>query len=289
MPKLTEIIKEKKFIITLELDPPREPTLNGLIENVKRFEGYVDAVNVSDRKSFLMNSMFVASKIKKLTKMEGIFHLCCRDCNKRSIHSILLAAAADELKNILALSGDKSSRKEQKQSKDVFDYVDSIELIKAIKNMNEGVYPNNEEGEKTDFCIGAAGYPSSPNLEMEIQRLVEKVDSGAEFIQTQPIYSATRFLEYLDATHESGTMVPTLPGMLPLKSRRHALLLEKILGIKISDAIKKRMFGKDVEEGLNILKEVFCEIKKEIVGVHVYSIGDINLALSVVKLLDSVG
>lgn len=285
MPKLTEIIKEKKFVVTLELDPPKEPTINGLIENAKRFEDYVDAVNISDRKSFLMNSMFVASKIEKLTEMESVFHLCCRDCNKRSIHGILLVAAADELKNVLALSGDRSTRKEQEQSKDVFDYADSIGLIKAITNMNEGVYPNNEEGEKTDFCVGAAGYPNPPSMEMEVQRLIEKVDSGAEFIQTQPIYDAARFLEYLDTIHERGIRVPILPGMLPLKSRSHALLLEKILGIEIPGPIKKRMTGKGVDQGLNILEEIFDEIKKEIVGFHVYSMGDVDLALSVVKLL----
>ena len=283
--KLTEMIRKKGFIKTVEMDPPKGPNLQGLVEKVRKLKSSFDAINITDgaTKHFYMSSIYAAFRLKELTGIEPIFHLTCRDHNKRSAQGILFAAASAGLENVLAITGDKSGEEETKCSRDVFDICSAIDLIKTIRSMNNGLYLNGETGEKTNFCIGAAGNPNADDLESEMGKLKAKVDSGAEFIQTQPVYDAERFFEYTEAASKKGITAPIIAGILPIKSYNNALFLEKIPGIRIPAVLKQRIAEKGSGEGLVIARELFHKLKSKAKGVHIFPIGNENLALSVIR------
>ncbi len=266
--KVTEMLKKKEFAVTAELDPPLEPSLDKILSDAKSLRGKVDAINVSERKALRMNSVLTACQIKEKTGVETIFHLTCRDWNRRATFGLLLSAWAMGLKNTLIVYGDRD------ETDNIYDFSNAYSLIRFVKSMNQGIYEKEKKIGKTDFCVGAGVNPCGDH-EKELEKLIKSIDSGVSFIQTQPVYFPSRLIDFQDKMIAHGIKVPMLAGIMPLKSEKSSAFLEATLGIPVSEEIKKRMRGKGHEEGIAIAGEIIEEIREEVDGIHIYPMGNV--------------
>ena len=279
---LREKLAANKFVVTVELDPPKTLNLERILTEVNstNFRKLVDAVNVTDcpLAKLRMSPIALSHIIQEKIGLEAIFHITCRDRNLLGLQAELLGASALGVKNILALTGDLPEAGDYIMATGVYD-VDSIGLVKMVNKLNNGYeYGGNELKDKTDFFIGIAVNPTAQDLKKEIARFEEKVSAGANFIQTQPIYD-TRLLEkFLKLTAHIN--IPKIIGIMPLKSYKMVEYLNNNLpGIFVPPGVKERMRGKDVEEGIKISQELIDKIqqRKEVAGIHIFPLRDMDL------------
>jgi 5,10-methylenetetrahydrofolate reductase len=279
---LREKLAANKFVVTVELDPPKTLNLDKILTEVNstNFRGLVDAVNVTDcpLAKLRMSPIALSHIIQEKIRLEAIFHITCRDRNLLGLQAELLGASALGVKNILALTGDPPEMGDYVRATGVYD-VDSTGLIKIINSLNNGYkYEGGELEDKTDFFVGAAVNPTASDLEKEIERFEEKVSAGANFVQTQPIYDVELLEKFLKMTDHIN--IPKIIGIMPLKSYKMVDYLNNNLpGIFVPPGVKERMRGKDVEEGIKISRELISEIRKfkEVAGIHIFPLRDMNL------------
>jgi len=261
-----------QFVVTVEITPPKGIDLERVKEGVNFLkQAGVDAVNISDSPMarVRISPIALAHILKEELGMESIVHFTCRDRNFISLQSELLGAAALGIQNILALTGDPPSIGDHPFARPVFD-VNSEGLVQILSKLNSGVdFAGNPLGKATSFTIGVALNPGASDLDKEIERLKRKIEYGAHFILTQPIYDAQcleRFLERF-----SGSLPPILGGILPLRSFRHAEFLHhEVPGITIPEQFRKRMAEAQnpKEEGIAIACEVIARIQKMVAGIY---------------------
>ena len=279
---LREKLAANKFVVTVELDPPKTLNLDKILTEVNstNFRKVVDAVNVTDcpLAKLRMSPIALSHIIQEKIGLEAIFHITCRDRNLLGLQAELLGASALGVKNILALTGDPPEMGDYAMATGVYD-VDSIGLVKMVNKLNNGYeYGENELTYKTDFFIGIAVNPTAQDLIKEIKRFEEKVSAGANFIQTQPIYDIGLLERFLKLTAHIN--IPKIIGIMPLKSYKMVEYLNNNLpGIFIPPGVKERMRGKDVEEGVKISRELISKIRKfrEVAGIHIFPLRDMNL------------
>ena len=285
---LREKLAANKFVVTVELDPPKTLNLDKILKEVDcdNFRKVVDAVNVTDcpLAKLRMSPIALSHIIQERIGLEAIFHITCRDRNLLGLQAELLGASALGVKNILALTGDPPEMGDYIMATGVYD-VDSIGLVKMVNKLNNGYeYGEYELKDKTDFFIGIAVNPTAQDLTKEIKRFEEKVSAGANFIQTQPIYDIGLLERFLKLTAHIN--IPKIIGIMPLKSYKMVEYLNNNLpGISVPPGVKERMRGKGVEEGVKISRELISEIGKfkEVAGIHIFPLRDMNL---VCRLLD---
>jgi len=270
---LREKLASNKFVVTVELDPPKTLNLDKILREVDcdNFRKVIDAVNVTDcpLAKLRMSPIALSHIIQEKIGLEAIFHITCRDRNLLGLQAELLGASALGVKNILALTGDPPEVGDYTMATGVYD-VDSIGLVKMVNKLNNGYeYGGNELKDKTDFFIGIAVNPTAQDLKKEIARFEEKVSAGANFIQTQPIYDIRLLEKFLKLTAHIN--IPKIIGIMPLKSYKMVEYLNNNLpGIFVPPGVKERMKGKDVEEGIKISQELIDKIHKfkEVTGIH---------------------
>ena len=279
---LREKLAANKFVVTVELDPPKTLNLERILTEVNstNFRKLVDAVNVTDcpLAKLRMSPIALSHIIQEKIGLEAIFHITCRDRNLLGLQAELLGASALGVRNILALTGDPPEVGDYIMATGVFD-VDSIGLVRMVNKLNNGYeYGGNELKDKTDFFIGIAVNPTAQDLTKEIKRFEEKVSAGANFIQTQPIYDIGLLERFLKLTAHIN--IPKIIGIMPLKSYKMVEYLNNSLpGILVPPKVKDRMRGKDVEEGVKISRELISKIRKfkEVAGIHIFPLRDMNL------------
>lgn len=279
---LREKLAAKKFVVTVELDPPKNLNLDKILReiNITNFRKVVDAVNVTDcpLAKLRMSPIALSHIIQEKIGLEAIFHITCRDRNLLGLQAELLGASVLGVKNILALTGDPPEMGDYVRATGVYD-VDSIGLVKMISKLNSGYeYKGENLKDKTDFFIGVAVNPTASDLKEEIRRFEEKVSAGANFVQTQPIYDMGLLEKFLTLT--THIPIPKIIGIMPLKSYKMVEYLNSNLpDIFIPPRIKERMKGKNVEEGLKISQELIDKIRKfkEIAGIHIFPLRDMGL------------
>jgi 5,10-methylenetetrahydrofolate reductase len=279
---LREKLAANKFVVTVELDPPKTLNLDKILREVDsaNFKKLVDAVNVTDcpLAKLRMSPIALSHIIQEKVGLEAIFHITCRDRNLLGLQAELLGASALGVKNILALTGDPPEMGDYVRATGVYD-VDSIGLTKMINGLNNGhKYEDGELMDRTDFFIGAAVNPTASDLKKEVERFEEKVSAGAHFVQTQPIYDVGLLEKFLKLTAHIN--IPIIIGIMPLKSCKMVEYLNNNLpGILIPPEIKDRMRGKDIEEGIKISRELIDKINKykEVAGIHIFPLRDMNL------------
>ena len=279
---LREKLASNKFVVTVELDPPKTLNLERILTEVNstNFRKLVDAVNVTDcpLAKLRMSPIALSHIIQEKIGLEAIFHITCRDRNLLGLQAELLGASALGVKNILALTGDPPEVGDYTMATGVYD-VDSIGLVKMVNKLNNGYeYGGNEFKDKTDFFIGIAVNPTAQDLTKEIKRFEKKVSAGANFIQTQPIYDIGLLERFLKLTAHIN--IPKIIGIMPLKSYKMVEYLNNNLpGIFVPPEVKERMKGKDVEEGIKISQELIGEIRKfkEVAGIHIFPLRDMDL------------
>ncbi len=270
---LKEKIESNRFIICGEIGPPKSCDGDVIREKSKYFKGIVDAVNITDSQTALVSLSSIASaKILLEEGIEPIIQMTCRDRNRIAMQSDLLGAAAMGINNLLCLTGDHQKFGDQPEAKGVFD-LDSIQLVATVAQMNSGFLLSGQEMKKAPhFLIGAAANPFAEPFEMRLIRLNKKVEAGARFIQTQPVFHMEIFRRWMEKVVEMGLheKCAILPGVMPVKSEKVLLHMKKeVPGVKINDEYIDRLKeARDPkEEGIKIAVEMIQSLKK-IKGVH---------------------
>ena len=278
---LRDKLKRGQFAATVEIDPPRGADPGPALERVKRLKGIVDAVNVADSPmaNLRMAPIAVSHLIQRDLGLEAVFHLTCRDRNLLGLQAELLGATALGVRNILCLTGDPPTRGNHPTARGVFD-VDVSGLVKMAGNLNLGKDWNGNDLEgAADFFIGVVCNPGAADQGLEEAKFRSKVSAGAHFCQTQPVFDPETLRRFAERIGD--VEVYLLYGVLPLKSYKSANYLRTRVGMAIPDEIMERMRTGGPEEGVRIAREAAEAVKSLGHGVHIFPMGDPELAAAV--------
>ncbi len=282
-----------KFVVSVEMNPPRGHDAKKVLASVEklRFHG-VDVVNIPDgpRASARMSAMHVAVLIQQWVGMETVLHLTCRDHNLLGMQAALLGAHAQGQRNVLAITGDPPKLGDYPHVTAVYD-VESIGLVRVLDRLNRGVdLGASSIGEPTKFLIGVGVNPGATDMERELRRFRYKVEAGANFCMTQPVYEAELLETFLENIKDC--RIPVLVGILPLASSRNAEFLHnEVPGMQIPEHIRARMreAGKGEAaraEGIAIAQEALDSTKDKVEGVYIMPpFGRVESALRVLEVL----
>jgi homocysteine S-methyltransferase len=262
-----------EFVVTVELDPPRGHTVDKLVQGAKLLkERGVEIVDINDGSlgRVRMAVLPTALLVREATGLDVSVHFTCRDRNLMSIQAELLAAQALDLRNVLAMTGDPPRAGDYVNATAVFD-VDAIGLLEIIRRLNEGLDATGTSiGSATSFCAGAALNPAAEDVAREIERAHRKVEAGARWLQTQPVYDLEQLDRFLGQCGSLG--VPVVVGVLPLHSFRHAEFLHnEVPGITIPDAIRARLRDAGdgaLRAGIEMGQELLRAIRARFPGVY---------------------
>ena len=239
------------FVTSIELTPPKSADLGGLVDAVRRLaEAGVDAVNIPEyaRISPRPTPIAIARRIQDEVPIETIVHYCCRDRNLYGMQADLLSAHALDVRNVLIITGDPPKAGEYAVPTAVFD-VDSVGLVSVADGLNHGYdAAGRESGVRLGLHVGVGVNPGAVDLEREVERFRRKVEAGAEFAMSQPVFDPRLFERFLEAL---GTPpIPVLVGILPLHSYRNAEFLHnEVPGMQIPAEVRERMRGVAGAEG----------------------------------------
>lgn len=248
-------LKNKK-LIAVELAPPANVNDEKLMEAAHILEkAYVDVVTFPDSPSgrTRVDSVLMAEKVKRETNLNVMPHICCRDKNAIAMRSLLMGAQVNNIHNMLIITGDPIPVVVRQTIKGVFNF-DAVGLMKIVKDMNEEIFMDDP------IVYGGAINQGRPNLEVEIKKVKRKMDAGAEFFFTQPVFSKEEAERIRQIKEETGARI--LCGIMPLISRRNALFMKnEIAGISVTDEIVHRYPENGTKEegesvGISIAKEV---------------------------------
>ncbi len=269
------LIEQGKFITLVEIVPPKGIDCTREVDGARLLSKLgVHAINVPDspRASARMSAQSLAIQIQQHTSIETILHYTCRDRNILSIQSDLLGVASIGLRNILCVTGDPPKLGNYPDATAVFD-VDSIGLVNIVRRLNHGLdIGSNPIGASTNFTIGVAANPGVPDIEQELRRFAYKVEAGAEYAITQPVFDLRLleiFLERID-----GFRIPIIAGIWPLTSLRNAEFMKNDLRVSMPEEIMLRMAQADTpdaarEEGIKIAQEMLEQVRPLVQGVQV--------------------
>ena len=280
---LEKVLKAGHFAFTGECGPPKGANVEHLKEKFEHLRGVVDAVNVTDNQTAVVRmSSAAASAIMVANGIEPNFQMVCRDRNRLAIMADVLGVYSLGIKNMLCLSGDHQKFGNHPESKNVYD-IDSMQLIALVKKMrDEGKFLNEDDIDvPPKMFIGAAANPFGDPHEYRIYRLANKIDAGADFIQTQCIYNMPRFRDFMKKAVDMGLTEKTylLAGVTPMKSARMAQYMAKMVpGMDVPEELIERLKGagkgKQAEEGIKFAIEQIEEFKEMegVAGVHLMAI-----------------
>jgi methionine synthase / methylenetetrahydrofolate reductase(NADPH) len=293
MTHLQEKLAAEEFVVSVELDPPKGLNPAKVLEGAALLqEAGVHCINIADSPMarVRMSCIALARLIQDHLGIETIIHFTTRDRNLMALQSELLGAHALGIRNILALTGDPLRLGDYPNTTGVWD-VDSIGLIQVMRGMNEGHdAAGSSIGAKSSFHIGAA-----LNLNMteeqtnqEIEKYWQKIQEGAQFIMTQPIYELAPLLRFLDRAGKPP--IPMLLGCIPLHSSRHAEFLHnEVPGITIPDEVRARMRAAGEhghEEGLKLAQELLSAARSLVQGAYLMpSYGRYDVVERLTKML----
>ena len=264
------------FVVSVELTPPRGYHGEAMVEQARalRIHG-VDLVNIPDapRSSARMSALSAALLIQQQSGVETILHYACRDRSLLGMQSDLLGAHAMGIRNVLLVTGDPPKVGDYADATAVFD-VDSIGLVNMVSRLNAGADVGGQPiGQPTAFHVGVAVNPGAVNLDEELRRYAYKVEAGAEFAITQPVFDAAELAEFIERVRPHG--IPVLAGIMPLESLRHAeFMANEVPGVRVPDAIVDRMRradadGRASDEGLAIAREIAGELRPLVQGIQI--------------------
>jgi homocysteine S-methyltransferase len=264
----------KKFIVTVEADPPRGFDLSRTLLEVGqlRASGLVDAINVADspRAQGRMSALATCSLLQSRLGVETVMHLATRHRNLVALHSELLGAHALGVRNIFVVMGDLPRIGDYPDAT-AFSDVTASRLIRLIKGFNQGRDLAGKPLEQpTAFFVGCAFNLAAPDPDRELRALERKVEAGADFILTQPVYSAETVEQWWRRL--GGFPRPVLLGLLPLRSHRHAEFLHhEVPGIFVPPEVRQRLqeAGEGATElGMSLARELLQAVHGRVAGVY---------------------
>ena len=273
--RIGSLIAQGSFVTLVEIVPPRGISCTHEIEGARKLAQLgVHAINVPDspRASARMSAQSLCIQIQQHTGIETILHYTCRDRNLLSIQSDLLGASSIGLHKILCLTGDPPKLGNYPDATAVFD-VDSIGLVNIVRRLNHGLdIGANSIGASTNFTIGVAANPGMPDIEQELRRFAFKVEAGAEYAITQPVFDLRLLESFLKRIE--GHRIPVIAGIWPLTSLRNAEFMKNDLRVSMPEEIMLRMAQADTpdaarREGILIAQEMLAAVRPFVQGVQV--------------------
>jgi methionine synthase I (cobalamin-dependent)/5,10-methylenetetrahydrofolate reductase len=289
-------IARGEFVTSVEVLPPKGCDAQKTLDSIRLLkEAGVDGVNIPDgpRAQTRMSAQATAVLVEREIGIEAVLHYCCRDRNLLGMMSDLLGAAALGLHNLLIITGDPPKMGPYPDATAVFD-IDAIGLTNMANKLNHGLdLGNNPIGKPTAFSLGVGVNPGAVNLEEEIRRFEWKVEAGAEYAITQPVFDTEQLRHFLDKI--AHVKIPIVAGIWPLISYRNAEFMHnEVPGVNVTTDILERMRaasekGKEEarEEGIAIARESLDQVKDVIQGVQVSApFGNVSYALQVFEVLE---
>ena len=270
----SDLLNTSKFIVTTDVIPPKGVNISRMLDRVRYLVGKVDAINVVDLPSAIMRvSSLPVAVILKQQGLEPILQMTCRDRNRLALQADLLGAYILGIRNVLALTGDNVDLSDNPRVKSVFD-LDSIGLLRAIRSLEKGYdLGNNSLKGSPRFCKGAVVDLTADPLEPEIERMHQKIEAGAEFFQTQPIFEIERIVKFIEKAGKIKT--PILGGVLLLKSSKMAYFMDKnVPGIRIPKSIIYQIekAKNPVEASIQIACNIINQLKEICRGIHIMTV-----------------
>jgi homocysteine S-methyltransferase len=278
------------FVLGVELLPPRGFEAEPAIQRARELKRYgIDVVNIPDgqRSGARLSALALAVLVEQQAGIETVLHYACRDRNLLGIQSDLLGAHAIGLRNVLLITGDPGRVGDYPDATAVFD-VDSIGLTNVVSRLNHGGDIGGQPiGAPTAFHIGVSVNPSASNLDEELRRFEYKVEAGAEFVVTRPIFDLANFERVLRRIESAN--LPIIAGVFPFESARNAeFIANEVPGARVPEALLERMRRADGQdaaaaEGVAIAREIAAALRHAVRGIQVSTQhGNIDAALAVV-------
>jgi homocysteine S-methyltransferase len=265
----------REFLTMVEIVPPKGTDAGKELQGASYLKSVgVDGINIPDspRASARMSNQALSLLIQKEVGIEAILHYTCRDRNVLCIQSDLLGAAATGIRNLICITGDPPKMGNYPDATAVFD-VDSIGLVNIVHNLNRGLdIGGNPIGAGTAFVIGVGANPGVPNLDEEVRRFEYKVEAGAEYAVTQPVFDLSLLENFLRRIEHC--RIPVVAGIWPLVSVRNAEFMKNELRVSVPDAILERMARAKTpeaarEEGVVIAREMLIAVRDLVQGAQI--------------------
>lgn len=277
-----------EFVVSVELLPPKGLDTEKLLERSAQCKAAgVVAINIPDgpRASARMSALAAACLIEQKVGIETVLHYACRDRNILGIQSDLIGAAGLGLRNILCVTGDPPKLGPYPTATAVFD-IDAIGLVNMASRLNSGFdLGGTSIGRATGFSIGVGANPVAPDLRKEFERFRYKVEAGAQWAITQPVFDSESLLRFLDFSSQFN--IPIIAGIWPLMSLRNAeFMANEVPGVYVPPSVLERMRACNTTEdqrkqGLEIAHELISQIKKNVQGLQISApLGQVELALA---------
>jgi len=280
------------FVTMVEIVPPKGVDVSKELEGAKYLKSVgVDAINIPDspRASARISNQVLCTLTQQQIGIETVLHYTCRDRNVLGIQSDLLGASAIGIRNLICITGDPPKLGNYPDATAVFD-VDSIGLVNIVRNLNHGLdIGGNPIGTNTQFVIGVGANPGAPNLEEEIRRFEYKVEAGAEYVVTQPVFDVELLENFMKRIEH--VRIPVIAGIWPLTSVRNAEFMKNELRVSVPDEIIRRMAQAATaeearQEGVRIAREMLDRLRGVVQGAQISApFGKYSAAVDVLEVM----
>ncbi|MDR1840478.1 MAG: bifunctional homocysteine S-methyltransferase/methylenetetrahydrofolate reductase [Holophagales bacterium] len=264
-----------KFVVSVELVPPKGLNMDLMLQKASQIKKLgADSINIPDgpRAMARLSALTTALLLQQRVGIETVLHYACRDRNLLGIQADLMGAAALDIRNVLAITGDPPKLGPYPKATAVFD-VDSIGLVGILRRLNHGLDIGGVAiGSPASFSIGVGANPDAPDREREWTRFRRKVEAGAEWVVTQPVFDVESLFRFLDFAQPLG--IPVIAGLWPLKSSRNAqFMATEIPGVTVPQSVLNRMASRasaedQLNEGMDIAREIMEAARPRIQGLQ---------------------
>jgi len=277
---LASLLRQGEFVVTAELNPPKSASGEIVKRRAGVLKGSVDAINVTDSNHAVVAMAAIpAAILVREAGVEPIVQITGRDRNRIALQADLLGAAALGLPNFLFMSGDDPKHGSQPDAVHVKD-LDGVGLVRmAVTMRDERKFLSGDEiRQAPEYFIGATASPFTKPMSVDLEKTVSKVNAGAEFLQTQPVFDLATFSQWLAELRRVGDRreAPVIAGVLVLRSAEQAERFARVPGIvlvkEVVDRLKKAADAE--QEGIAIAVEMVKSLRAlpGVRGVHLYAI-----------------
>lgn len=274
--RLKEVLAQGQFAVTIEYNPPKGTNVTTIMESAKSLVGRVHGVNVTDCTAAVMRASSLSlCRLLYEVGHDPVMQMTCRDRNRIGIQADLLGGHLLGMRNILCLTGDYPTVGDHKDAKPVYD-LDSVQVMQAVQGLNAGRdWAGNKLDGSTQFFIGGAVTPEADPLGPMLAKFETKVKAGAEFFQTQAIYSPDQFASFMKAVRKF--KVKVLAGILLLRNAKMAEFMNaNIPGVSVPqamiDELKAAGDKRAIEAGVEIAVRTINAVRPHCDGVHIMAI-----------------
>jgi homocysteine S-methyltransferase len=281
-----------KFVAFVEILPPRGVDASKEVAGARLCaQAGIDCINVPDgpRASARLSAQITCQLIQRDAGIEAVNHFCCRDRNILGIQSELLGAHAAGIRNLICITGDPPRMGTYPDATAVFD-VDAIGLVHIVDNLNHGLDIGGAPiGSQTSLLIGVGANPGALNMDEELRRFARKVEGGAEYVVTQPVFDLDLLEAFLENT--ARFKIPVIAGIWPLTSYRNAEFMVNELRVPVPERFMERMRKVDSaekarDEGVDIAREMVERVRRLVAGVQLSApFGRYQMAIDVAQAI----